>query len=70
MSFDQIVAEARSLSPEERKALIGQLLAQGRGERDAEFRRMLSRKIDDHDPSHWGLLEDMAKHLQLDTGVE
>jgi hypothetical protein len=65
MSFDQIVAEASSLTAEERRALISRLLALGREERDPEFRRMLAEKMDDRDPSHWVPMEELAQHLRL-----
>ena len=70
MSLDQILAEASSLPPEQRKELIGRLLAIGRDERDSEFRRMLAQKIDDQDPAHWVPLEDLARHLRLDSDSE
>jgi hypothetical protein len=70
MSVDQIVAEASSLPREERKALIGRLLALGREEKDAQFRRMLAEKIDDRDPSHWVPMEDLTGHLRLDSEME
>jgi hypothetical protein len=70
MSVDQIMAAAANLPREQRKALIGRLLALGRGESDAQFRRMLSEKIDDKDPSHWASMEDLAGHLRLDSEME
>ena len=70
MSIDQLVAEATSLPQEQRKALISRLLALGRGEKDAEFRRMLAQKIDDQDPAHWVPMEELAGHLRLDPGAE
>jgi len=53
------------LGQHQRKALISRLLTLGRGEREAEFRRMLAQKIDDHEPSHWVPMEDLAGHLRL-----
>ena len=70
MNVDQLVAEAASLPGEQRKALISRLLALGRGERDAEFRRLLAEKIDDTNPAHWVPMEDLAKHLRLDPEAE
>jgi hypothetical protein len=70
MSFDQVKAEASGLPLEERKALIGHLLALGREERDVEFKRRLAQKIDDKDPSHWVAFEDLAKHLDLESAGE
>ena len=64
------MAEASSLPWEQRKALISRLLALGREERDAEFRRMLAEKIDDQDASHWVPMEDLASHLRLDADTE
>ena len=70
VSFDQIMAEAANLPREQRKALIGRLLALGREEADVQFRRMLAEKIDDQDPSHSVLMEDLAGHLRLDSEME
>ena len=70
MNVDQLVAEAASLPHEERKTLIGRLLILGRGERDAEFRRMLAQKIDDRNPDNWVPMEDLPKHLRLDAEAE
>jgi hypothetical protein len=70
VSVDQIMAAAASLSREERKALIGRLLALGREENNAQFRRTLAEKIDDQDPSHWVPMEDLAGHLRLDSEME
>ena len=66
MNVDQIVAEAASLPREQRKALISRLLALGREEKDADFRRMLAQKIDDRNPAHWVPMEELAGHLRLD----
>jgi len=70
VSFDQIMAEAANLPREQRKALIGRLLALGREEADVQFRRMLAEKIDYQDPSHPVLMEDLAGHLRLDSEME
>ncbi|HEY3900424.1 MAG TPA: hypothetical protein VGM54_17585 [Chthoniobacter sp.] len=65
MNVDEFVSQAAALPREQRKDLIGRLLAMGRGERDAEFRRMLAEKVDDTSPENWVSLEDLPKHLEL-----
>jgi len=70
MNVDELVSEAAALPREQRKALIGRLLALGRGERDAAFRRMLAEKIDDTSPENWVPMADLPKHLRLDAGAE
>jgi len=65
MTVDQLLTEATSLPPEQRKLLIGRLLALGRGERDDLFRQRLTEKVDDQDPNRWVPMEDLAKHLRL-----
>ena len=52
MNFEQIKAESSSLTPEQRRQLIGHLLALGRKD-DPDFRRKLAAKIDDNNPSRW-----------------
>jgi hypothetical protein len=66
MNVDELVSQAEALPRDQRKELIGRLLALGRGERDAEFRRMLAEKVDDTSPGNWVPLEELPKHLQLD----
>ena len=70
MSIDELVSEAVKLPREQRKALIGRLLALGRGERDAAFRQKLVEKIDDNAPENWVAMADLPKHLRLDSGWE
>jgi hypothetical protein len=70
MNIDELVTEAAALPTEQRKALIGRLLAIGRGERDAEFRRKLAEKIDDTDAKNWVVMEDLPKYLRLDESLE
>lgn len=70
MNLDQLVTEATSLPQEQRKALISRLLALGRVEREAEFRHMLAQKIDDQNPQNWVPMEELARHLRLDTETE
>jgi hypothetical protein len=65
MSFEQIKAESASLTPEQRRQLIGHLLALGR-KSDADFRRKLTAKIDDTDPNHWITEDDLDHALGLD----
>jgi hypothetical protein len=70
MNVDELVSEAAALPWEQRKALIGRLLAIGRGERDVAFRRMLAEKIDDKAPENWVVMEDLPKHLRLNSEME
>lgn len=65
MSFEQIKAESTALTAEQRRELIGHLLALGRKD-DADFRRKLAAKIDDNDPSHWVTEDDLDRALGLD----
>ena len=65
MSFEQIKAESAILTSEQRRELIGHLLALGRKD-DADFRRKLAAKTDDNDPSHWVTEDDLE--LALDLG--
>lgn len=65
MSFEQIKAEAATFNGEQRREMIGYLLALGR-KSDPEFRSMLARKIDDNDPAHWVGEEDLDRALGLD----
>jgi hypothetical protein len=71
MSIEQIVKEAASLPDQERKQLIGQLIALGRSkEEDAEFRRQMAERIDDHDPSHWMTYDDLKRRLSATAAGE
>jgi hypothetical protein len=65
MSFEQIKAESAAFTREQRRELIGHLLALGR-KNDPDFRRKLAQKIDDHDPAHWVAEEDLDHALGLD----
>ena len=64
MSFEQIKAESAALTPEQRRDLIGHLLALGRKD-DADVQRKLAAKIDDNDPSHWVAEDDLDRALGL-----
>jgi hypothetical protein len=65
MSFEQIKAEATTFTLEQRRELIGHLLALGR-KNDPEYLRKLTQKVDDDDPAHW-VTEDALDHaLGLD----
>jgi hypothetical protein len=65
MSFEQIKAESATLTAEQRRELIGHLLALGR-KVDRDFRSRMTRKIDDNDPAHWVVEEDLDRALGLD----
>jgi len=66
MSFEEIKAESATLTPEQRRQLIGHLLALGR-KGDTDFRRKLAAKIDDNDPGHWVTEDDLDRALGLDA---
>ena len=66
MSFEQIKAESTTLTPEQRRQLIGHLLALGRKD-DGDFRRKLAARIDDNDPAHWVSGDDLDCALGLDA---
>ena len=71
MSIEQIVNEAASLPDQQRKELIGRLIALGRSKaEDAEFRRQMAERIDDHDPSHWMTYEELQRRLPAGTADE
>ena len=67
MSFEQIKAESTALTPEQRRELIGHLLALGR--KGDDFRRKLAAKIDDNDPNHWVTEEDLDRALGLNRAA-
>ena len=66
MSFEQIKAESAALTPEQRRQLIGHLLALGRKD-GGDFRRKLAAKIDDSDPANWVAEDDLDRALGLDA---
>jgi hypothetical protein len=69
MSIQQLKSEAGALSAEERRELIGYLVALGR-ERSASYWDALSAKIENRDPSHWVREEDLDRVLNLDRPGE
>ena len=70
MSIEQIVTEAAAMPVTERKQLIGRLIAIGRAQQDAEFKRTLAERIDDGDPSHWLSYDELKRRLPADTAEE
>ena len=70
MSIEQIVTEAAAMPVTERKQLIGRLIAIGRAEQDAEFKRTLAERIDDGDPSHWVSYDELKRRLPADAADE
>ncbi len=52
MSIEQLKAEATALPDQERKELIGYLLALGR-KRTPDYWDRIAAKIGDNDPAHW-----------------
>ena len=69
MSFDQIKAEAATLTREQRRELIGHLLALGRKD-DAAFKRKLAEKIDDNNPNHWVTLDELKRRVPSDGSTK
>ena len=69
VSFEQLKAEAATLTPEQRRELIGHLLALGRKD-DAAFKRMLSEKIDDKNPDHWVTLDELRRRVPTGDSAE
>lgn len=67
MSIEQIVTEAAAMPAAERRQLIGRLIAIGRAQQDAEFKRTLAERIDDSDPSHWISYDDLKRRLPSDV---
>jgi len=71
MSIEQIVSEAAALPEEQRKELIGRLIALGRSkEEDAEFKRRMAELIDDKDPSHWMTGDELRRRLAAESSAE
>ncbi len=64
MSSAELKAEVDRLTPEERRQLTAYIVEKNRPT-DAEVKRELARKIDDHDPAHWLTLEDLGKRLGI-----
>ena len=60
MSLAQLKDQAAHLQPVEQRELIAFLIAR-HTEQDEEFKRTLTQKIDDVDPSHWVELEELQK---------
>ena len=71
MSIEQIVTEAEALPEEQRKDLIGRLLAIGRDRREAaERRKQAAELIDDNDPSHWMTYDELKRRLAADEASQ
>ena len=71
MSIEQIVSEAEALPEEQRKDLIGRLLAIGRDRREeAERRKRAAELIDDNDPSHWMTYDELKRRLPANAAEE
>ena len=71
MSIEQIVSEAAALPEEQRKELIGRLIALGRSKQeDAEFKRRMAELIDDKDPSHWMTGDELRRRLAAESSAE
>ena len=71
MSIEQIVTEAAALPEQERKDLIGRLLALGRSrQEEAEFRKQMAELIDDNDPSHWCSGDELRRMIEADEAVK
>ncbi len=62
MSIAELKSEVDRLSPEERRQLTAYLVTRDRM-LDPDFRRELTRKIDNKTPDNWVLLEEAEKRL-------
>ena len=62
MSLDELKSEIDRLSPEELQNLKA-YLAIRQDMLDPEFRKELTRKIDDKNPTHWITLDEAEKRL-------
>ena len=60
MSLAQLKDQATHLEIDEQRELIAFLIAR-QTEQDEDFKRILTEKIDDNDPSHWVELDDLRK---------
>ena len=71
MSIEEIVTEAAALPEQQRKDLIGRLLAIGRDKREAaEFRKEMAELIDDNDPSHWITYDELKRRVHANAPGE
>ncbi|MEO8353290.1 MAG: hypothetical protein ABI680_16300 [Chthoniobacteraceae bacterium] len=69
MSIEQIVNEVAALPDQQRKELIGRLLALGRSkQQEEEFRHRMAGLIDDNDPNHWITYDELKRRLPADAG--
>lgn len=62
MSLDQLKERVATLEPREQRELIAYILALQTA-KDAEFKSLLAKKIDDSDPSHWVDLDELKKRF-------
>jgi hypothetical protein len=60
MSLAQLKDQAAHLQPVEQRELIAFLISR-QTEQDEDFKRTLTQKIDDMDPSHWVDLDELQK---------
>ena len=67
MSFEQLKQEAATLTRQQRRELIGHLLALGRKD-EAVFKRQMAEKIDDNNPDHWVTLEELKRRVPAADG--
>jgi len=59
-----MISEAAALPEQQRKELIGRLIALGRSKQeDADFKRRMAEMIDDNDPSHWMTDDELRRRL-------
>ena len=71
MSIEQIVHEAAALPEQQRKELIGRLIAIGRSKQEEqEFKRRMAERIDDKDPSHWMTGDELRRRLAAENSAE
>ena len=64
MSLAQLKDQATHLEIDEQRELIAFLISR-QTEQDEDFKRTLTEKIGDNDPSHWVELDDLQKLQQM-----
>jgi hypothetical protein len=62
MSLDQLKDQITRLVPQEQRELIAYMVSL-QTERDDGFKKQLTQKIDDADPSHWVELDDLRQRF-------
>ena len=64
MSITDLISEAEKLEAIDRKRLMSHLVLLRLREND-EYRKELTRRLDDKDPKNWVSLEELEKRLKI-----